>query len=266
MSINNKLVKFATQDLVLARTAVERARITKSLDFLETSLRKHFDNRIDEVLKFGSYTRNTILPRKYDTRSDVDLMVVFNTDNGVYNPETYRKWLSDFLKIRYPNSLSKKDLPSVKLELNHIMFDLVPSYVSSGFFTEHSHYIPKSDTTWMKTVPNDLNQDLQSLNQRIGNNSLRNAIRLCKHFNARANYPFSSYEFEKKILSYCDWNSFNNENTFQLFFMIMNSLAGNIPEVKLALKHIKKYDGDFFTEKDEVKQLLWLGRLLPGVK
>lgn len=265
MSINNKLVKFASKDLVLARLASEREKIDRSLSHLEDLLLSHFGSDIDEVLRFGSYTRNTILPRKYDAKSDVDLMIVFNSDTGTFKPRTYRKWLADFLKTKYPNSLSKKDLPSVKLELNHIMFDIVPSIHSDDFLGYTYTYIPESDSEWMKTSPNDINNRLAKVNSRIGNNSLRNTIRLCKYFNSSSGYPFSSYEFEKEIIKFCYWNSCNNENTFQLFYKVIKNKAINLSGVVQALNYIGKYDGSWFNEKNEEKQLLWLDKLLPGI-
>jgi len=265
MSINSRLVTFSSKDLVLARTDAERDRINRSLEHLENSLKNHFGGQIREILRFGSYTRNTILPRKYDSKSDVDLMIIFNSKNVLYKPKTYRKWLADFLKTKYPNSLSKKDLPSVKLELNHIMFDLVPAYISDSIVFSQNYYIPRSDNDWMRTYPNDINTSLQTVNQRIGNNSLRNTIRLCKYFNSSSGHPFSSYEFEKEIIKYCNWNSYK-ENTFQLFYKVMKNKATNLSGVTQALSYIKNYEGGWGRLPNEEKQLLWLDKLLPGIK
>lgn len=265
MSINSKLVKFASQELVIARTAKERDRIKRSLEHLEVTLFNYFGGDIDEIIRFGSYTRNTILPRKYDLRSDVDLMVIFNSGDDAYTPRTYRKWLADFLKNNYPNSLSKKDLPSVKLELNHIMFDLVPALYETNFWGNEYLIIPNSDNDWMSTKPNDINPRLQETNKNIGNNSLRNTIRLCKYFNASSGYPFGSYGFEKEIINHWYWNSWH-ENTFQLFYKTLNHFAKHLSGVDQALMYIKHYDGCMFNPPNEEKQLLWLDRLLPSIK
>lgn len=265
MSINNKLVKFSTEDLVLARTAAERERIDRSLTHLEGLLLNHFGDDVDEILRFGSYTRNTILPRRYDAKSDVDLMIVFNSANALYKPRTYRKWLADFLSSKYSSSFSKKDLPSVRLELDFIMYDIVPAYRKTDWFGEERIYIPESDTEWMQTNPNDINSKLKTVNVRIGQNSLRNTIRLCKYFNASSGYPYQSYILEKSIIQICDWQSWNNENTYQLFMKVMNHKMKYLSGVEQTLNYIKQYDGGFFTEREEEKQLLWLNKLLPGI-
>lgn len=265
MNINTELVKFASQDLVLARSANEREKINKSLKHLEKLINDHLGVEIDSFLHFGSFTRNTILPRNYDKKSDVDLMIIFDSSDGVYNPSTYRTWLSDLLKEKYPNSYSKKDFPSVKLELNHIMFDLVPAYAkNSPWSGKERFFIPKSGNEWMETFPNDINSKLSIVNQRIGNNILRNVIRLCKHWNAESGYPFSSYLFEKEIIIFCDWNYWSDD-TYSMFYKIMNTKASNISGVSQALQHIKKYQGDWFTQPDEQKQFQWLQKLLPGL-
>src|SRR5690554_4202746 len=130
MNINNKLVKFACKELVLANSATERAKIKLSLVHLESILKRELGSELNSCLRFGSYTRNTILPRKYDINSDIDLMVVFNQPRGLYTTGTYRNKLSRVLNKVYPNSIYKKDFPAVKLELNHIIFDLVPAHVN----------------------------------------------------------------------------------------------------------------------------------------
>ena len=128
MSINSKLVALAQNELVLSHNDTERDKIKASLGQLEKVLKDKLGSNIKEFIRFGSFTRNTILPRKYDPNSDVDLMVVFNTSSAKYTPGTYRKWILDVVSVAYPNSVSKKDFPVIKLELNHIMFDIVPAY------------------------------------------------------------------------------------------------------------------------------------------
>lgn len=262
MSINSKLVTFAQQELVLSHNDTERDRIKASLSHLESVLKNKLGNDIKEFIRFGSFTRNTILPRKYDPNSDVDLLVVFNTTTNRYSPGTYRKWLLDVVNAAYPNSVSKKDFPVVKLELNHIMFDLVPSYTQEYFFGDKTYFIPDVRDGWRSTKPNDINEELTRQNQRSGNNSVRNVIRLCKHWNAFSGYPFESYLMEKNILNVFAWG---NEDTYQRFLITISNIAGNKPGVRQALEYIKKYKGDWFTAANEEKQFEWLQKLLPGL-
>jgi predicted nucleotidyltransferase len=263
MSINNKLITFATQELVLAHNDTERDRIKGSVGQLEKILKDKLSSNIKEFVRFGSFTRNTILPRKYDTKSDVDLMVVFNTTNGKKTPSTYRKNLHDIIAAAYPNSISKKDFPSVKLELNHIMFDIVPAYSEeSAWLSNKYYYIPDLGDGWRSTTPNDINETLASKNQIVGNNTIRNIIRLCKHWNAGANYPFESYLMEKDILNVTFWGS---EDTYSGFLKVMNSIAGSRAGVRQALDYIEQYKGGLWTTANEPKQIEWLQKLLPGL-
>lgn len=261
MSINSKLVNFAQNELVLSHNETERDRINASLAQLEKVLKDKLGENITEFVRFGSFTRNTILPRKYDANSDVDLMVVFNTSKGKMTPGTYRKWISDVISSAYPSSISKKDFPVVKLELNHIIFDIVPAYIE--VYWDKSYYIPSSGDMWRKTIPNDINSSLISKNTKHGNNVIRNAIRLCKHWNASAGYPLESYLMEKEILNIYFWG---NEDTYQCFIKALDYIAGRRSGVRQALDYISQYKGSWNQIANEQKQLEWLQKLLPGLK
>jgi predicted nucleotidyltransferase len=263
MSINSKLTIFAARELVLARDANERFRIEVSISRLKTKLKQKFLRDIKNFILFGSYTRNTILPRKYYPNSDIDLMVVFNSTNGLKTPETYRSNLIEVLDAAYPNSISQKDFPAVKLELNHIKFDIVPAYTEEYIFRlGQYYYIPDSHNRWRTTKPNDLNESLAQKNQASGNNILRNTIRLCKHWNAAFDYPFDSYEMEEEILGLGYWS---NKDLYGRFLSTINDIAGDFSGVRQALDYIEKYKGGWLNESNEEKQLLWLQKLLPGL-
>lgn len=262
MSINRKLVIFAQRELVIAQNANERFRINLSIGGLKRKLKYNFRSDIRGFIVFGSYTRNTILPRKYDPNSDIDLMVVFNTRDSIRTPETYRRNLIDILDKAYPNSISEKDFPAVKLILNHIKFDIVPAY-KENYFLGKTYYIPDKGNDWCTTIPNDINEKLASKNQSYGNNIIRNTIRLCKHWNAFYNYPFDSYEMEKEILNLGYWS---HKNLYNRFLTTLDEIAGDFAGVSQALDYIEKYEGDWFNDVNEEKQLQWLQKLLPGLE
>lgn len=262
MNINAKLTSFAQNELVLGRNTTERERINKSLSHLEKLLQDRLGQKIEEFIRFGSFTRNTILPRKYDPQSDVDLMVVFNTSARKWSPGTYRKWLLDVVNSAYPNSVSKKDFPAVKLELNHIVFDLVPAHSEQTFFGSRIIRIPGPYDTWQQTYPNDINAELARKNQAYGGNMVRNVIRLCKHWNAASGYPFASYVLEEQLVNSVFWF---DDDIFRNYLGAMKSIAGLKPGVAQALEHIRKYQGGMFTPTNEAKQFQWLQKLLPGL-
>jgi len=260
MNINSILSNFAQQELVLARSSTERSRIDGSLTQLERVISSKLN--VKQFIRFGSYTRNTILPRKYDAKSDVDLMVVFNTNNGIMTSGTYRKNILNILSHAYPNSISKKDFPVIKLELNHIMFDVVPAYYEESFWGSGNYYIPDSGNGWRQTVPNDINSELADKNQSYGGNIIRQVVRLCKHWNASAGYPLESYLMEKEIVNLVYWGT---EDTYERFLKTLNSIAGHQNGVRQALDYINQYQGGVFSSPDYQKQLQWLKKLLPGL-
>lgn len=260
--INNKLITFAQQQLVLGYTSTERERISASLNQLQKVLKDKLYNGVKEVKVFGSYTRNTILPRIYDSNSDVDLLVIFNTANGKKTPGTYRRNIVDALAKSYPLSVVKKDFPTVKLELNHIMFDVVPCYIED-LWNSKTYYIPNASDSWRTTVPNDLNDVLSRKNQAYGNNIVRNVIRLCKHWNSGAGRVYDSYEMEKWIV---ERHFFSGDNLYDKFLSVMNDLAGARAGVRQALDYIQQYKGSWSQPANEAKQLEWLQKLLPGLK
>ncbi len=263
LSINNKLTTFAQQELVLGYSSTERERINGSIGQLQKVLKGKLYNEAKEILPFGSYTRNTILPRKYDDGSDVDLLVVFNTSAGKKTPGTYRKNILDALSASYPLSVVKKDFPTVKLELNHIMFDVVPCYTEE-YWSSKTFYIPSANDSWRTTVPNDLNADLQQKNQSYENNIVRNVIRLCKHWNASQGRYFDSYEMEKWIVGRY---FYSGDNLYDKFCSVLSDLAySQHSGVKQALDWIKEYKGNWSRQADEQKQFEWLQKLLPGLK
>ena len=128
MSVNSYLQDLGSS---LVLNSNEKSSITTSIDTLKSRLTSYFgDNVLDKII-FGSYTRETILPRKVDENSDIDLMVVFeNLDN--YKPQSFLNRLKSFAETKYKTSEIYQSSPTVVLELNHIKFELVPAYISYG--------------------------------------------------------------------------------------------------------------------------------------
>ena len=68
--LNGLLERFTSKELVMGLRDDERKRIKNSLDNLSYWLKHKLSGQIEEVFPFGSWTRNTILPRAYDENSD----------------------------------------------------------------------------------------------------------------------------------------------------------------------------------------------------
>lgn len=216
MSVLSYLEKRAS-DAVLSSD--EKSSISTSITTLKTHLNSHFGSKVSEHFQFGSSTRGTILPRAMDTRSDIDYMVVFS-ESG-YTPQTYLDRLKRFVEIYYSRSEIYQSSPTVVLELNHIKFDLVPA-LSTGW---GSYNIPRGPNNWQPTNPNDFNSTLENFNR---NNSylIKPTIRLAKFWNAKNNYVFESFAFEKWLLSQYFYRCTNQRD---YLFSVFDALSATSP-------------------------------------
>ncbi|MDT4376944.1 nucleotidyltransferase domain-containing protein [Blautia coccoides] len=189
MSVNSYLQNLASE-LVLSSN--EKSSISTSVDTIKTRIDYYF-NDVNEKKLFGSYVRGTILPRKADSNSDIDLMIVFNNPNG-YKPQTFFNYLKAFAEKYYSTSEIYQSSPTIVLELNHIKFELTPAYKSYG-----SYYIPDTQSDWMYTDPDGFYDSLTDSNV---NNAykIKPIVRLLKHWNIQKNYrDMYSFELEKQI-------------------------------------------------------------------
>src|SRR5437868_1925260 len=80
----------------------ESASITTSVSTLQDRIKAYFGTDVTEQFRFGSYTRDTVLPRRLDSSSDVDYMVVFK--DGTSKPQTYLDRLRKFVASKYATS------------------------------------------------------------------------------------------------------------------------------------------------------------------
>jgi len=87
----------------LKKSSTEISKIETSKANLLSNLDNELGTKIKRRFVFGSYDRDTILPRSIDQRSDIDLMVIFNHTDYERTPATYRNWLKDFGDKYYKN-------------------------------------------------------------------------------------------------------------------------------------------------------------------
>lgn len=203
MSINSYLEYIAKMAIIQED---DKERINRSVDTIIDRLKNYFRSMqiiIDDPLVFGSYKRRTIIPRRLDPNSDVDIMVIFGGryehylyGMPQYKPHTYLKYLKSFANAYYGRSAIYQDFPSVVIELNHIKFDLVPAthnYLGGYKIPDKpiEGYYQLQD--WIDTNPNDLDKAL------VNNQTLRRLVRLVKIWNVKSGYIYTSYELEKWI-------------------------------------------------------------------
>ncbi len=174
----------------------ENLSISTSVSTLQTRLSSYFGDDVTEHFKFGSYTRETILPRKIDEKSDVDYMVVFNDTQS--KPQTYLDRLRRFVEKRYASSEIYQSNPTIVLNLSHIRFELVPAVAIYGGYNIPA---PASNfIDWIATYPTAFNQTLSDENKRHGYN-IKPMIRLVKYWNARGGYVFGSFLLEEWLVN-----------------------------------------------------------------
>lgn len=217
-SINSTLQRIAA-DLFIKFDSKERTYIDEKIGNFKTKINSYFGDNISDILVFGSYKRDTILPRRFDEQSDIDILIVFNQAQNEYYPETYRNQLRRFATLKYPTTIVLKDHPSIVLEMSNIKFDLVPCRIYNSLFSS-TFQIPSKSGAWMDTDPHGFNQKLISTNKRY-NFIVKPIIRLFKRWNAFNDYPFASFELEQIIE---DMN-FNNDNIQTGFLYAINTLS-----------------------------------------
>jgi hypothetical protein len=195
MSINSYLTNIATAAIIRDQ---EKAAIQRSIDTLQLRLKNHFGSQLGSGVIFGSYSRDTILPRNMDTKSDVDYMVIF-ADGGL-RPQAYLDRLRNFADANYNRSELEQSHPTFVLSLNHIRFELVPAL--RGWLGGLQIPAKASDyQDWMDTDPNGFNDKLVRANQAHGN-LIKPLVRIMKYWNATSEYPFESYLLEQKVAGY----------------------------------------------------------------
>ena len=211
MSVLSYLTSLSSQ---LVLSTEERISIGVSLGFLKTKLSNWtHSSDIQEQAVFGSYDRDTILPRKYDEGSDVDYMIVFKNPNQL-QPETFRSWLKKFAEEKYTMSEIYLDYPTTVLELSHIKFELVPAIKPMW----GTYMIPDNTTIfskWQSTNPFTLKNTITEANKI--NHNIRPLIRVMKYWNVLNGKPYASFELEQKIANMPFWYSKNLEECFYFF-------------------------------------------------
>lgn len=223
MSINSYLTNLAYQAILRDN---EKAGVQRSITTLQTRLATHFGRQVSQHFVFGSYSRGTILPRSMDAQSDVDYMVIFS-DSGL-QPQSYLDRLRRFAEVQYGRSEVAQSHPTVVLELNHIRFELVPALQNWW----GSLQIPAKGSayqSWRDTDPKGFNDKLTSANQASGG-LIKPLVRVMKYWNAKAGYPFESYDLEQQVAGY-GYGFFGLITSRQIgdyFFQIVDALDAGL--------------------------------------
>ncbi len=222
MTVGTHLTSTASS-LVLSDAELQSIRTSTAT--LSSRLSNWFGSDVTSSFQFGSSVRGTILPRKADSRSDIDYMVVFDTSKETMNPQTYLDRLRRFVGNKYETSERKQSHPTVVLSLNHISFELVPA------ITLYGYQIPSpsnSYSKWIDTDPAASNEAIQEKN--ANNNSLiKPLVRLIKYWNAANSYPYQSFTLERYIVNGTYWP---NDSLKSMFFQFWSGFNSNYEDAQ----------------------------------
>lgn len=258
----NNFLKRISSELLIKSNSITGINISKSLQILDKNLKEHFANELSFLNVFGSYTRGTILPRRFDKNSDIDVLIGFNTSNSKLKPESYRERLMKFALKYYPSARIMKDHPSIVVELNHINFDLVPGVFHNGLFYD-SIEIPDKDGGWMETGPEKFNKRLTDANTTY-KSIVKPIVRFLKAWNANENYPYYSFELESAIV---DLNFSGDSFASGFFYAINNLPTDSLPNVSVkkveVLRNNAKRIQEYVEREDLVKAKEVVRRIIP---
>ena len=196
--INSYLATLAKR---LSVTKEEREKIDTSINYLKGKIWERFQDRLSKVEVFGSYDRGTSLSPAIDQNADVDILVIFKTND--YQPNTFLNHLNEFAKNLYQRSDVSPDHPAITIELDHVKFELVPAYWEENTFSANDLMIPaprNKEIRWIETEPQQLKEDLEAKNN-MENQMITPLIKLIKYLNYRHGKPYDSYVIEKFAIS-----------------------------------------------------------------
>ena len=234
MTVSTHLTSLGS-NLVLSED--EKTSITKSITTLSSRLSAYFGSNITSHFQFGSYTRGTILPRKADSNSDIDYMIVFNTSDGQKKPQTYLDRLKRFAEAKYSTSEIYQSSPTIVLSLNHIKFELVPAIYN------YAYQIPSPSSSWMEwmsTDPLGANQALQDKN-KAENYQIKPLVRLIKYWNSTQGHLFTSFSIEQYIVGKYFWSCTTLRDYFYAFWDDFSCADGCSQNTKDRVARAKKY-------------------------
>lgn len=245
----------------LVITDTEKAGITTSITTLAARLDSYFQKDITSHILFGSYPRVTILPRKNDSNSDIDYMVVFSTANGQMKPQTYLTKLKNFAEAKYQASEITQSSPTIVLSLNHIKFELVPAIYNNGF------QIPSPASSlvdWITTDPTGFSKTVTDKNT-AEKSMIKPLIRLVKYWNASKGHLFTSYSLEQYIVSKYYSNCTSLKDYFYSFWdnfycapEIAQATKDKVATAKKYIQNAKDYEavGNLTKAEEEIKKIV----------
>lgn len=185
--INLYLTNLAT-DLTLSPR--KKDKIEDSISSLKKRLWGEFQEKLSDVGIFGSFDRETIIPADKDL--DVDILIIFK--KAELQPKTYLSQLRSFCEKSYSTSEIYPDHPTVALQLDHVKFELVPTYNTSEALKIPAPY--DKELKWISASPQDFKKKVIA-KDKSNKGLIIPLIRIIKYWNIIKEKPFASFDLEK---------------------------------------------------------------------
>lgn len=116
-------------------------------------------DKVKDIKLFGSFKRDTILPREIDTDSDVDVMVIFK-DAFRTSKKTFYDLLLKFARDNYSEQILK-DEPSIVLNLSGIKIELTPGVEKGASINLQIPTVNNQFLDWAWTDPFELIREVE---------------------------------------------------------------------------------------------------------
>jgi tRNA nucleotidyltransferase (CCA-adding enzyme) len=94
VGLNNHLKRISSE-LFIKLSGDERRRINSSVSSIVDKLAEYFNDEIDEPILFGSYSRDTILPSRFDPNSDMIICQIGPQKVDVL--KSHAEWVKQYL-------------------------------------------------------------------------------------------------------------------------------------------------------------------------
>lgn len=230
-NVNTYLEELATK-LIVGST--QKTKILSSYDYLEGLLFKEFRSELDSVTRFGSFDRETAFSLPNNEKNfDVDVLITFKQDQ--FQPQTYLNKIKNLGQKIYPRSGVSADFPTVAIEMNHVLFELVPA-IKTGYGSEVKIPAPHSnEEKWIETNPEKFKKRLSDRNNDC-DGMITPLIKLAKYWNKSNGDFFTSFYLEEFIIGI----SYPGCNTIREYFFEFISDLGTSDKTEIQTKAIKE--------------------------
>lgn len=284
-TVNAAFSQFIQNEVDLDTTETKTAR--NSRDWLLSNIESLAQKQIIPILyggksiKHGSFARNT----KIRPLDDIDLMVCYSGNGGVYNTVTENKCytirfssdrqvlsglcdelgnlnsrkvienlkgaLSDIYSYKKADIHRNQEAATLQLTSYPWNFDLVPCFMTTSDF----YLIPDGNGNWKKTDPRIDQQRITKINQ-ANNGQLLSLIRLMKYWKRQKwGNKISSYMFETMILDYVAGHSLSGNLTTDISSLLAH-LSNAIKKTIYDYKNIQGNLNNLSVEdKDELAKV-----------